>query len=123
MPRLIGPDFIGIQAQDLEAARTFYTEVVGLKVAAHSPPGAVVFDTKPIPFAVRTPVVELGGAEELGLGVAIWFGCDDADALHDHLVAQGAPIVFAPKDGPFGRYFAFRDPFGYTITAHVVAPS
>lgn len=29
MPHLIGPDFIGIQAKDLEAARSFYTEVVG----------------------------------------------------------------------------------------------
>ena len=46
MPHLIGPDFIGIQAEDLEAARTFYTEIVGLKVIANSPPGAVVFDTQ-----------------------------------------------------------------------------
>jgi predicted enzyme related to lactoylglutathione lyase len=121
MPHLIGPDFIGIQAEDLDAARTFYTEVVGLKVAADSPPGAVVFETKPVPFAVRTPLVDLKQADRLGWGVAIWFGCDDADALHDHLVEHGTPIVFAPKDGPFGRYFAFRDPFGYTITPHTVA--
>lgn len=121
MPHLIGPDFIGIQAEDLDAARTFYTEVVGLKVAANSPPGAVVFDTKPVPFAVRKPLVDLENTDELGLGVAIWFGCDDADALHDHLIEHGTPIVFAPKDGPFGRYFAFRDPFGYTITPHTVA--
>jgi len=123
MPHLIGPDFIGIQTHDLEAARAFYSEVVGLKVAPRSPPGAVVFDTTPIPFAVRTPVTELDPAQPLGQGVAIWFGCDDADALHAHLVAQGTSIVFAPKDGPFGRYFAFRDPFGYTITPHTVGKS
>jgi predicted enzyme related to lactoylglutathione lyase len=121
MPHLIGPDFIGIQAEDLDAARTFYTDVVGLKVAADSPPGAVVFETKPVPFAVRTPLVNLKETDRLGWGIAIWFGCDDADALHDHLVERGTPIVFAPKDGPFGRYFAFRDPFGYTITPHTVA--
>jgi predicted enzyme related to lactoylglutathione lyase len=121
MPHLIGPDFIGIQAEDLDAARTFYTEVVGLKVAADSPPGALVFETKAVPFAVRTPLVDLKETDRLGWGVAIWFGCDDADALHDHLVEHGTPIVFAPKDGPFGRYFAFRDPFGYTITPHTVA--
>ena len=121
MPHLIGPDFIGIQAEDLDAARTFYTEVVGLKVAANSPPGAVVFDTKPVPFAVRKPLADLNETDRLGWGVAIWFGCDDADALHDHLIEHGTPIVFAPKDGPFGRYFAFRDPFGYTITPHTVA--
>jgi predicted enzyme related to lactoylglutathione lyase len=32
MPHLIGPDFIGIQTEDIEAARAFYTEVLGLKV-------------------------------------------------------------------------------------------
>lgn len=121
MPHLIGPDFIGIQTEHLDAARTFYTDVVGLKLAAHSPPGAVVFDTSPIPFAVRTPLVDLKETDRLGEGVAIWFGCDDADALHAHLVERGTSIVFAPKDGPFGRYFAFRDPFGYTITPHTVA--
>ncbi len=123
MPHLIGPDFIGIQAEDLDAARTFYSEVVGLTVADRSPPGAVVFDTKPIPFAVRTPVSDLKDADTLGLGIAIWFGCDDADALHDHLVEHDTTIVSAPKDGPFGRYFAFRDPFGYTITPHTIANS
>lgn len=120
MPHLIGPDFIGIQAHDLNAARTFYTEVVGLTVSPYAPPGAIVFDTKPIPFAVRTPVVELGAVDTLGHGIALWFGCDDADALHTHLIQHDVTIVFAPKDGPFGRYFAFCDPFGYTITAHTV---
>ena len=85
--------------------------------------GAVVFDTKPVPFAVRKPLADLNETDRLGWGVAIWFGCDDADALHDHLIEHGTPIVFAPKDGPFGRYFAFRDPFGYTITPHTVAQS
>lgn len=123
MPRLIGPDFIGIQTEDLDAARTFYTEVAGLKAAPESPPGAVVFDTKPIAFAVRRPLTALKAGDRLGEGIALWFGCDDADALHDHLVKQGVEIIFAPKDGPFGRYFAFRDPFGYTITPHTVANS
>ena len=123
MPHLIGPDFIGLQVEDLEAARTFYTEIVGLQPTPQSPPGAVVFDTKPIPFALRTPVVDLAATDKLGWGIAIWFSCDDADALHDHLVSQNIPIEFAPKDGPFGRYFAFRDPFGYSITAHTAAQS
>ena len=123
MPHLIGPDFIGIQIEDLDSARAFYTEVVGLKPSAMSPPGAVVFDTKPISFAVRKPIDALKNLDGLGEGIALWFGCDDADALHDLLVERGIQIVFAPKDGPFGRYFAFRDPFGYTITPHTVGRS
>ena len=123
MPHLIGPDFIGIQVEDLYAARAFYAEVIGLKPATKSPPGAVVFDTKPISFAVRRPVDAQQKIEEPGSGIAIWFGCDDADALHEHLVAHGIEIVFPPREGPFGRYFAFRDPFGYTITPHTVGES
>lgn len=121
MPHLIGPDFIGIQAADLDAARRFYTEVVGLSVDPNGPPDAVVFDTKPISFAVRTLLPGFDASAPLGHGVALWFACDDAEALHDHLAKQDVPIVFPPKDGPFGRYFAFRDPFGYQITAHTAA--
>lgn len=120
MAHLIGPDFISIQTHDLDAARAFYSEVVGLKLAPHSPPGAVVFDTGPVSLAVRTPVAELNDTAALGEGVALWFGSDDADALHAQLVECGTPIAFPPKDGPFGRYFSFRDPFGYAITAHTV---
>jgi predicted enzyme related to lactoylglutathione lyase len=81
----------------------------------------MVFDSKPAPFAVRKPLVDLeAAAGKLGWGVALWFGCDDADALHEELKAAGIAIAFPPKDGPFGRYFAFRDPFGYTITVHTV---
>lgn len=85
-----------------------------------APPGAVVFETHPIPFAVRTPIEDFDDADKLGVGIAIWFGCDDADELHAHLCQHDVPIAFPPKDGPFGRYFAFVDPFGYTITAHTV---
>lgn len=120
MAHLIGPDFISIQTPDLDAACAFYSEIVGLKLAPHSPPGAVVFDTGPVSFAVRTPIADLKSKDALGEGIALWFGCDDADVLHEQLVEHGTPIVFPPKDGPFGRYFAFRDPFGYTITSHTV---
>ena len=115
LPRL----YASVQVEDLDAAQAFYTKVVGLKSARHSPPGAVVFDTRPIPFAVRKPEAKLK-VKAVGEGIALWFGCDDADALHGHLVEQDVAIVFAPKDGPFGRYFSFRDPFGYAITPHTV---
>lgn len=118
MAHLIGPDFIGIQANDLDEAKRFYSGKLGLPFM-QGPPDAVAFDTKPIPFAVRKPLTDLSGAGDyLGSGIALWFACDDADALYEQLKDDGIPIVFPPKEGPFGRYFAFRDPFGYSITAH-----
>ncbi len=54
-----GPDFVALQVRDLEASARFYTERLRLRRAPVSPPGAVVFTTEPIPFAVREPMVDL----------------------------------------------------------------
>ncbi|MCX4584995.1 VOC family protein [Streptomyces sp. NBC_01481] len=115
-----GPDFIALQVRDVEAAATFYEELLGLRRAPLSPPGAVVFATEPVPFAVREPLpgVDLGSVERPGLGVALWFPTTDAQALHDKLHAAGIPIAKAPEDGPFGRMFTFVGPEGYAITTH-----
>jgi predicted enzyme related to lactoylglutathione lyase len=115
-----GPDFIGLQVRDLPAAAAFYETHLGLRRAPTSPPGAVVFDTTPIPFAVREPLpgVDLDTAQRPGLGVAVWLKTADAPALQDALAAAGVPIVKAVEKGPFGRHFAFADPEGYVITVH-----
>jgi len=118
MAKLIGPDFIAVQVRDLEVSKRFYTERLGLELADRSPPDAVVFDTKPIPFAIRKPLVDLDATSLLGWGVSLWIACDDAEDLHASLVGAGVTIVTPPADGPFGRFFSFRDPDGYAITAH-----
>lgn len=118
MAKLLGPDFIALQVRDLDASRRFYTERLGLVPAGRSPPEAVVFNTKPIPFAIRKPMVDLSATDRLGWGVSLWIACDDADALHASLSAANMPIVAPPTDGPFGRFFIFRDPDGYAITVH-----
>ena len=115
-----GPDFIALQVRDVPRAAAFYEQRLGLVRAAGSPPGAVVFDTHPIPFAVREslPGVDLGATERPGLGVALWLHADDTRALHDELSAGGVTIVAPPVDGPFGATFSFLDPDGYAITVH-----
>lgn len=115
-----GPDFIALQVRDVRRAAAFYEEHLGLTRAAASPPGAVVFDTHPVPFAVREPLpgVDLDATERPGLGVALWLHADDARALHDALAAKRVPIVAPPVDGPFGATFSFRDLDGYAITVH-----
>jgi catechol 2,3-dioxygenase-like lactoylglutathione lyase family enzyme len=118
MAQIIGPDFVALQVRDLEASRRFYTERLGLEPAPQSPPGAVVFQTTPIPFAIREPAVDLAAANRLGWGMALWLNCDDAEALCVDLRANGVAITQEPFDGPFGRTFAFVDPDGYPLTAH-----
>ena len=116
--KVIGPDFISLQVSDIGVSAAFYSDQLGLQQAAQSPPGAVVFATAPIPFAVRVPAIDLRAVERLGWGVALWLKADDPQALHDRLVEAGVRILTQPFDGPFGRTFVFADPDGYAVTIH-----
>ncbi len=115
-----GPDFIALQVRDLERSAQFYETQLGLTRAPAGPPGAVVFTTSPIPFAVRNPLpgVDLDQTPRPGLGIALWLQCDNVNELHDTLVAAGTPILQEPQPGPFGMTFTFTDPDGYAFTVH-----
>lgn len=115
-----GPDFISLQARDLEASRAFYEKYLGLVRSPAGPPHAVVFETRPIAFALREVVAgsDLAAASQPGTGVAIWLHGTDVQAIHDALAADGHVIVAAPVDGPFGLTFTFADPDGYHLTLH-----
>lgn len=115
-----GPDFISLQVRDLDASRSFYEQYLGLVRSQAGPPHAVVFETKPIAFALRdvVPGVDLDAVAQPGVGAAIWLHATDVQEIHDALVDDGRTIVAAPIDGPFGRTFTFADPDGYQITLH-----
>ena len=120
-PTIQGPSFLALQVRDVEASAAFYESRCGLTRTPASPPGAVVFTTTPIPFAVREPLpgVDLDQVSPRpGAGVALWLRADDAQALHDRLAGDGVPIAVHPFDGPFGRTFGFLDPDGYLVTVH-----
>lgn len=113
------PSFISLQVRDLDASAAFYEQRLGLTRAPASPPGAVVFATEPVSFAVREklPATDLDAGQP-GLGTALWFKVDAAQDRHDQLATGGVTIVTPPFDGPFGRTFAFADPDGYVVTLH-----
>jgi catechol 2,3-dioxygenase-like lactoylglutathione lyase family enzyme len=113
-----GVDFVAVQVSDLERSRRFWIDKVGLKAAPRAPPGAVVFATTPIPFAITTPKVDLTASTRLGWGVSLWIQIGDPDALWAKLKGQGVPILADVSDGNFGRQFTFADPDGYTFVAH-----
>ncbi|MHC5794910.1 VOC family protein [Lacisediminihabitans sp. FW035] len=116
---VIGPDFVSLQVRDMDRSAAFYQEFLGLTRLA-GPPHAVVFDTKPVAFAVRGVLdgVDLDAIAQPGQGMALWMLATEVDAIHDALAAAGTPIVLAPMDGPFGRTFTFADPDGYHVTLH-----
>lgn len=115
-----GPDFISLQVSDLDASQAFYEQYLGMVRSPAGPPHAVVFDTKPIAFALRdvVPGMDLASLPQPGIGAAIWLHATGVQAIHDALAADGHTIVLAPMDGPFGRTFSFADLDGYVITLH-----
>ncbi|WP_328564519.1 VOC family protein [Streptomyces coelicoflavus] len=115
-----GPDFIALQVTDVPAAAAFFEKHLGLRPTPASPPGAVVFATRPIPFAVREPLpgTDLTGDSVPGLGVALWLRTDDADGLHARLVAAGVEVAGPVQESPFGPTFTFIGPEGYRLTVH-----
>ncbi|MET0830343.1 MAG: VOC family protein [Microbacterium sp.] len=115
-----GPDFISLQARDLDASRAFYEQYLGLVRSPAGPPHAVVFETTPIAFALRDIAAgtDLASVVQPGIGAAIWLHATEVQAIHDALAADGHTIVSGPLDGPFGRTFTFADPDGYHVTLH-----
>lgn len=126
MAAVSGPDFIALQVRDVAASASFYETRLGLRRAPASPPGAVVFATSPTAFAVREPLPGFdprAASPRPGAGVALWLAADDAQVLHDDLVAHDVEVLQAPFDGPFGRTFTIADPDGYAITVHGPGPT
>lgn len=115
-----GPDFISLQARDLQASQAFYERYLGLVRSPAGPPHAVVFETRPIAFALRDVLAgtDLDSASRPGVGAAIWLHATDVQEIHDALAADGHTIVTPPIEGPFGRTFTFADPDGYHVTLH-----
>lgn len=114
-----GPAFIALQVADLERAAAFYETHLGLVRSQAAPPHAVIFETSPIPFAVREPLpgFDPGAAQpSAGAGVVLWLTVDDAQQAHDQLAEAGVPILAPPSPSPFGPMFTFRDPDGYAVT-------
>jgi catechol 2,3-dioxygenase-like lactoylglutathione lyase family enzyme len=119
-PSPTGPSFVAFVVDDIAAASAFWTNVVGLTPAAHSPPGAQVFQTSPIPFAIRGP--RPGELHGNGQGVAVWFSVSgDVDQYRAEVLRRGADVG-EPQDGPFGRMFTLVAPGGFVVTVHAGAP-
>ncbi|UDY23635.1 VOC family protein [Nocardioides sp. Kera G14] len=116
-----GPSFLALQVSDLERSASFYETHLGLTRSQAAPPHAVVFETSPIPFAVREPLpgFDPRSAQPFaGAGVVLWLAVDDAEQAHEALARAGVDIVAPPSPSPFGPMFTFRDPDGYAVTLH-----
>jgi catechol 2,3-dioxygenase-like lactoylglutathione lyase family enzyme len=101
-----------ILADDVEASRAFYREVLGLDegngldwIAFYSAPGSP---------ELQISVMELDRTAGVHPDVSI--EADDVEALYEKAVAAGCEIVHPLTDEPWGvRRFFVRDPIGAVI--------
>jgi predicted enzyme related to lactoylglutathione lyase len=102
-----GPHFIIVHTRDIAGAQQFYTDTLGYTVEVGSPDFVQFKSTDGPTLALST--------EEGGESVELWWFVEDADETHETMRSKGVNIVSAPRDEPFGRAFAIKDPAGNTL--------
>lgn len=110
-------DIVIVRVEDIEAARTFYGETLGMELISEGPG---FFSVAPVGGVGATLGVGLGrdGAEATPAQTGAWWKVADADGLHAALVAKGVRITSEPADMPFGRALSFADPTGNILNAY-----
>jgi predicted enzyme related to lactoylglutathione lyase len=98
---------------NLEAALTYYREVLGFSVAMSSPPAYAIVKRGEVELHLAGPM--LAQDHRPGQGSCYVF-TNDVDALHAELARRGALKLVAPEDRPYGmRDFCCSDPDGNKI--------
>jgi len=93
--------FVVEYVKDIEAAKQFYVEVLGLKVEREHPT-FIQFET----FAIATDEPMGGEANQ-----EVYWLVDDAGSVFKAL-SEKAEICLPLKQVPFGKVFGVRDPDG-----------
>ncbi len=112
-----GLSFAGLEVSDLTRSKTFYETVLGFAAAPAERPDAVIMKTADGlgAFALKKTS---GEGPRPSSSVALWFRCDDVDALAERVEQAGAEIVMPPQPGPFGRMTTIVEPDGHALTFH-----
>jgi catechol 2,3-dioxygenase-like lactoylglutathione lyase family enzyme len=106
-----------ISTNDVQAARAFYADVLGLEVLMDH--GWIATYGSPEQMSVQISFASQGGSGTLTPHLSI--EVDDLDAALQRMTKAGIAIEYGPVDEPWGvRRFYVRDPFGklVNILAH-----
>ncbi len=91
---------------DLEAAKRFYVEVLGLEVEREAPVFVQFKDQAGDYFAIASDESMSGSR-----GLELYWLVDDAEAAFGEL-SQKAEVTVPLKQMPFGKVFGLKDPTG-----------
>jgi predicted enzyme related to lactoylglutathione lyase len=86
---------------DIEAARRFYVDIVGLEVERQAP-AFIQFKN----FAIASDASLTGTREP-----EVYWLVDDVDAVYNQ-ISPKTEVIFPLKQMPFGKVFGIKDPAG-----------
>ena len=114
---ITGVDFVAVPAQDFEASKQFYGEVLGLPFvkAWGSMPGAE-YQAGNLTLAVMEPTAF--GQEFRPHGLPIALQVDDVSAAREVLEAKGVEFFAETMDSGVCYQAFFRDPAGNALNLH-----
>ena len=120
----LGPlQTVRVWVRDLDAARTFYGETLGLTQLFDGP--VLTFQAGAVVLVVeRAEPDDAEGQELVGRFLGVSFKSPDVQAVHEGLAARGVSFLEPPERQPWGAVFAhFRDPDGNVFTVAEYAES
>ncbi len=120
-PVVIHTDFVSIPTQDLEAARAFYRDVIGLEEGpvyqrGEGPAIGAEFETGNLTLSVIN--AEAVGIAFSATSVPIALGVADIEAARATLEARGVTFAAPTMDTGVCHMAHFRDPDGNVLMLH-----
>lgn len=108
-------DFVITNVSDIEKAKEFYRETLGIQDEATSESSAwIEFDTKPVALALGVPPESWPKPPVTAIALAV----DDVRAAVEELRAKGVTILWEPVDSPVCTFAYIADPDGNPIFLH-----
>lgn len=98
--------FILEYVDDVEAAKPFYVDVLGLEVEREHPTFIQFRDANGVGFAIASDE-----AMSASRAPEVYWVVDDAETAYRDLASR-ATVTLPPKPMPFGTVFAIEDPAG-----------
>ncbi len=112
-PPITGIANIAVKVESLEAARKFYSGVVGLEEAFATRDGFTVFKVNDRQYVEVSPTLKTETEDRL---IHIGFETADARKLRDYLAGKGVKVpAKAAKDANGNLSFVVEDPDGHSV--------
>lgn len=112
--KVLGIDFIVSNVTDIEKAKAFYTETLGIDAPFVEGKGWVEFDTHPVAFALGVPPPNWAKPPVTALALAV----EDVHAAVNELREKGVEVLVEPMETSVCTMAYIADPDGNPIFLH-----